>query len=229
MYFYDAWRVQPVLDAPESDLVLPPQPGLLEHGCYWPRPNSTPEVLSVSDRDPDKEEQEVQEGQSLSSLAVTDAAMAEEDANEAVSIHSSSSESPTVPSTEQPEDDDAHMADDASAGTSSAEEEGDCLSNRPALPDACSAQDEMLEAEDDAGSELPPQDEDPPSSSPTSHSSSPQSNEDRGPRLVLGERSPRSYGNHLLQHPGNHSAAFLNMSNHRPHWQTWPVGLLKIR
>ena len=171
VYFYDAWRVQPVLDAPESDLVLPPQPGLLEHGCYWPRPNSTPEVLSVSDRDPEKEEQEVQEGQSLSSLAVTDAAMAGEDANEAVSIRSSSSESPTIPSTEQPEDDDARMADDASAGTSSAEEEGDCLSNRPALPDACSAQDEMLEAEDDAGSELPPQDVDPPSSSPTSHSS----------------------------------------------------------
>ena len=97
--------------------------------------------------------------------------MAEEDANEAVSIHSSSSESPTIPSTEQPEDDDARMADDASASTSSAEEEGDCLSNRPALPDACPAQDEMLEAEDDAGSELPPQDVDPPSSSPTSHSS----------------------------------------------------------
>ena len=171
VYFYDAWRVQPVLDAPESDLVLPPKPGLLEHGCYWPRPNLTPEVLSVSDRDPEKEEQEVQEGQSLSSLAVTDAAMAEEDANEAVSIHSSSSESPTIPSTEQPEDDDAHMADEASASTSSAEEEGDCLSNRPALPNSCPAQDEMLEAEDDAGSELPPQDVDPPSSSPTSHSS----------------------------------------------------------
>ena len=171
VYFYDAWRVQPVLDAPESDLVLPPKPGLLEHGCYWPRPNLTPEVLSISDRDPEKEEQEVQEGQSPTSLAVTDAAMAEEDANEAVSIHSSSSESPTIPSTEQPEDDDARMADDASASTSSAEEEGDCLSNRPALPDACPAQDEMLEAEDDAGSELPPQDVDPPSSSPTSHSS----------------------------------------------------------
>ena len=171
VYFYDAWRVQPVLDAPDSDLVLPPKPGLLEHGCYWPRPNLTPEVLSVSDRDSEKEEQEVQEGQSLSSLAVTDAAMAEEDANEAVSIHSYSSESPTIPSTEQTEDDDEHMADDASASTSSAEEEGDCLSNRPAPPDACPAQDEILEAEDDAGSELPPQDVDPPSSSPTSHSS----------------------------------------------------------
>ena len=171
VYFYDAWRVQPVLDAPESDLVLPPQPGLLVHGCYWPRPSLTPDVLSVSDRDPEKEEHEVQEGQSLSSLAATDAAMADEDANEAVSVHSSSSESPTIPSTEQPEEDDAHMEDDDSANTSSAEEEGDCLSNRPALPDACPAQDEMLEAEDDARSELPPQDVDPPSSSPTSHSS----------------------------------------------------------
>ena len=171
VYFYDAWRVQPVLDAPESDLVLPPKPGLLEHGCYWPRPNLTPEVLSISDRDPDKEEQEVQEGESPTSLAVTDAAMAEEDANEAVSIHSSSSESPTIPSTEHPEEDDAHMADDASASTSSAEDEGDCLSNRPAFPDACPARDEMLEAEDDAGSVLPPQDVDPPSSSPTSQSS----------------------------------------------------------
>ena len=141
VYFCDAWRVQPVLDAPESDLVLPPQPGLLVHGC-WPRPSLTPDVLSVSDRDPEKEEHEVQEGQSLSSLAATDAAMADEDANEAVSVHSSSSESPTIPSTEQPEEDDAHMEDDDSANTSSAEEEGDCLSNRPALPDACPAQDE---------------------------------------------------------------------------------------
>ena len=62
------------------------------------------------------------------------------------------------------------MEDDDSANISSAEE-GDCLSNRPALPDVCPAQDEMLEAEDDARSDLPPQDVDLPSSSPTSHSS----------------------------------------------------------
>ena len=160
--------MEKILDAPGSELVLPPQPGLLAHGCYWPRPSLTPDVLSVSDRDPEKEEHEVQEGHSLSPLAATDAAVADEDANEAVSVHSSSSESPTIPSTEQPEEDDAHMEDDDSANTSSAEED-DCLSNRPALPDACPAQDEMLEAEDDARSELPPQDVDPPSSSPTSH------------------------------------------------------------
>ena len=58
---------------------------------------------------------------------------------------------------------------------------------------------------------------------------SPQSSEDRGLRLVPGELSPRSYENHLLQHPGNHSAAFLKMSNHRLHWQTSPVGMLTGR
>ena len=168
VYFCDAWRVQPVLDAPGSELVLPPQPGLLVHGCYWPQPSATPDVLSVSDRDTEKEEYEVQEGQPLSSPAVTDATMADEEANEAVSVHSSSSESPTVPSTEQPEEDDAHMEDDDSANTSSADED-DCLSNRPAPPEACPAQDEMLEAEDDARSMLPPQDVEPQSSSPTSH------------------------------------------------------------
>ena len=168
VYFYDAWRVQPVLDAPGSELVLPPQPGLLVHGCYWPQPSATPDVLSVSDRDTEKEEHEVQEGQPLSSPAATDATMADEEANEAVSVHSSSSESPTIPSTEQPEDDDAHMEDDDSANTSSADED-DCLSNRPAPPEACPAQDEMLEAEDEARSMLPPQDGEPPSSSPTSH------------------------------------------------------------
>ena len=84
--------------------------------------------------------------------------MADEEANEAVSVHSSSSESPTIPSTEQPEEDDARMKDDDSANTSSADED-DCLSNRPAPPEACPAQDEMLEAEDEARSALPPQDD----------------------------------------------------------------------
>ena len=39
--------------------------------------------------------------------------MADEEANEAVSVHSSSSGSPTIPSTEQPEEDDAHSATSA--------------------------------------------------------------------------------------------------------------------
>ena len=170
VYFYDAWRVQPVLDAPGSELVLPPQPGLLVQGCYWPQPSATPEVLSVSDRDTEKEEHDVQEGQPLSSPVATDATMADEEADEAVSVHSSSSESPTIPSTEQPEAEDEHMEDDDSANTSSADED-DCLSNRPTPPEAYPAHDEMLEAEDEARSMLLPQNGEPPSSSPTSHSS----------------------------------------------------------
>ena len=190
VYFYDAWRVQPVLDAPESDLILPPRPGLLVHGCYWPRQSLTPDVLSVSDRDPDKEEHEAQEGHSLSSLAETDAAMAEEATQEAVSVHSSPPESPTIPSTEQPEDDDAHMEDDDSVSSSSAEE-GDCLSNRPVLPDECPAQDDMLAADDNARSALPPQDVDPPSGSPTSHSSQSPIKRRPGSKANAGRAQPK--------------------------------------
>ena len=162
VYFCEAWRAQPILDAPDSDLILPLRPGLLVHGCCWPRQSLPPDVLSVFDRDPDNEEHEAQEGHlhSLSSPAETDA-MAEEATQEAVSVHSSPSESPTIPSTEQPEDDGAHMEDDDSASSSSAEA-GDCLSNRPVLPDACPVQDDMLAADDDARSALPPQDVGPP-------------------------------------------------------------------
>ena len=211
VYFYDAWRVQPVLDAPESDLVLPPKPGLLEHGCYWPRPNQTPEVLSISDRDPNKEEQAVQEGESPTSLAVTDANMAEEDANEAVSIHSSSSESPTIPSTEHPEEADEHMADDAGASTSSA-----LAIVRPFLMHLpsemkCWTQ-KMMQGACCLHRMWTPR-----VAAPHHNHLSPQSKEDQGPRPVPGELNPRSYENHLLHHPGSHSAAFLNMSNHRPH------------
>ena len=170
VYFYDAWRVQPVLDAPGSELVLPPRPGLLVQGCYWPQPSATPEVLSVSDRDTEKEEHDAQEGQPLSSPVATDATMADEEVDEAVSVHSSSSESPTIPSTEQPEAEDERMEDDDSANTSSADED-DCLSNHPAPPEAYPAHDEMVEAEDEARSTLPPQNGESPSSSPTSHSS----------------------------------------------------------
>ena len=170
MYFYDAWRAQPVLDAIDCDLILPSRPGLLVHGCYWPRPSLPPDVLSVSEQDPDNEEHEAQEGHLLSSPAETDAAMAEEATQDVVSVHSSPSESPTIPSTEQPEDDDAHMEDNDSASSSSTEA-GDCLSNRPVLPVACPAQEDMRAAGDDARSALAPQNVDHPSDSPRSHSS----------------------------------------------------------
>ena len=79
-------------------------------------------MSSLSDRDIEKEEYDVQEGQPLSFPAATDATMTDEEANEAISsVHSSSSESPTIPSTDQPEEDDAHMEDGDSATTFSAE------------------------------------------------------------------------------------------------------------
>ena len=96
-------------------------------------------------------------------------------------------------------------------------------------PEACPAQDEMLAGEDEARSMLPPQAWAPKVAAPHRTSPSPQSNEDRGPRRVQGGLSPRCCGNHLLQHPGNRLVASLNTSNHRLHWQTWPVGMLKGR
>ena len=190
VYFYDAWRAQPVLDAIDSDLILPPQSGLLVHGCYWPRQSLPPDVLSVSDRDLDDEEHDAQEGHLLTSPAETDAAMAEEATQEVVSVHSSPSESPTIPSTEQPEDDDAHMEDNDSVSSSSAEA-GDCLSNRPALPDACPAQDDMQAAGDNTRSALPPQNVDHPSDSPRSHSSESPIKRRPGPKAHTGRAQPK--------------------------------------
>ena len=208
VYFYDAWRVQPVLDAPGSELVLLPQPGLLVHGCYWPQPSATPDVLSVSDRETEKEEYDVQAGQPLSSPAATDATMADEEANEAVSVHSSSSESPTIPSAEPP----LQMRTIASAIV------------RPLLK-CVQHKTKCWQQKMRQGVRYPRR-----AWTPKVRTSlSLQSNEDRGLRLVQGELSPRSYGNHLLQHPSNRSVASLNTNNHRLHWQTWPVGMLKGR
>ena len=106
--------------------------------------------------------------------------MADEEVSEAVSLHSFSSESPAMPSAVRD-----------SAATSSADE-GDCLSNHPAFPETRPAQDELLAAEDEASSALPPQGIDPQGNSPTSHFLSLQSNENRGPMPVQEELSPKS-------------------------------------
>ena len=100
------------------------------------------------------------------------------------------SESPTIPSTEQPEGDDAHMEDNDSASSSSTEA-GDCLSNRPVLPVACPAQDDMLAAGDDARSALPPQNVDHPSDSHRSHSSESPIKRRPGPKAHTGRAQPK--------------------------------------
>ena len=190
VYFYDAWRAQPVLDAIGSDLILPSRPGLLVQGCYWPRQSLPPEVLSVSDRDTDNEEHETQEGQMQSSPTETDAAMAEEATQDVVLVHSSPSESPTIPSTEQPEEDDAQIEDNDSASSSSTEA-GDCLSNRPVPSVACPAQENMRAEGDDARSALPLQNVDHPSDSPRSHSSESPIKRRPGPKAHTGRAQPK--------------------------------------
>ena len=76
VYFCDAWRTQPVLGAPESDLVLPPHPGLLTQGCYWPPRNAEEEILSVSDIAAETDDQACQ---TPSSPEAADAVMTDEE------------------------------------------------------------------------------------------------------------------------------------------------------
>ena len=109
------------------------------------------------------------------------------------------------------------MEEDDSANISS-EDEGDCLSNRPALPGACPAQDEMLEADEDARSELPPQDVDPSSSSPTSHSSESPIKRRPGSKANAGRAQPKKSRKSLASTSRQPLGSFLNMSNHRLRW-----------
>lgn len=117
-----------MLDAPGSELALPPTPGLLVQGCYWPSTNTLGETLSISDTETETADPQCQHS---ASPEVADAAMEEEDASELVSVHSSPSAPSTLPSSVNPEEVDPQMEDETSDATSS-EEEGDCLSNCPA-------------------------------------------------------------------------------------------------
>ena len=134
IYFYDAWRTQPVLGAPESDLVLPPHPGLLTQGCYWPPRNTEEEILSVSDVAVETDDQACQ---TPPSPEAADAVMTEEEANDTVSVLSSSTVPSTLPSTVHPEEADSPMRD-KEGEANPVEEAGDCLSNRPASSSATS-------------------------------------------------------------------------------------------
>ena len=127
-----------------------------------------------------------------------------------------------MPSAVQPEEDDARMEDSDSATTSSADE-GDCLSEtRP-------AQDEMLAAEDEVSSTLPPQGVDPQGDSPTSHSSESPIKRRPGSKASAGRAQSKKLRQSLAPASKQRLVASLNTNNHRPHWQTSRVGLLKGR
>ena len=191
VYFYDAWRAQPVLNAPGSGLVLPPQPGLLVHGCFWPQPSAPEDVLSVSDVATEAGDQSCQ---TPTSPETADAIMADEEASNIVSVLSSPSEPSTLPSAVLPEEADSPMEDKDGDATSS-DEAGDCLSNRPASSNTRPANEEMLEENGEENSALPPQGVDPQDESPPRRiPRSSQLNEDQGQRQVLGGLNPKSSG-----------------------------------
>ena len=96
--------------------------------------------------------------------------MADEEASETVSVHSSPSEPSTLPSAVLQEEKDSPMEDKEDDATSS-EEEGDCLSNHPASSNTRPANEEMLEEDGEESSALPPQGVDPQEESSPSHSS----------------------------------------------------------
>ena len=122
--------------------------------------------------------------------AETDDAMAEEATQDVVLVHSSPSESPTIPSTEKPEDDDAHMEDTDSASSSSTEA-GDCLSNRPVSPVPRPEQVDRRAAGDDARRVIPPQNVNHPSDSPGSHFSESPIKRRPGPKARTGRAQPK--------------------------------------
>ena len=95
MYFYDAWRPEPVLGAPGSDLVLPPEAGLSVHGCYWPQQRDADNILSVSEVETVDAENP---HHPPNSLETTDATMAAGEVDSIVSVPSSTPDPSTLPS-----------------------------------------------------------------------------------------------------------------------------------
>ena len=182
IYFYDAWRTQPVLGAPESDLALPPHPGLLTHGCYWPPRNAEEEVLSISDI---AAETDGQACQTPTSPEAADAVMTDEEADDIVSVLSSSTVPSTLPSTVHQEEADSPMGDKEVEANPS-EEVGDCLSNRPASSSSRPVNNEMLEENGEDGRAISPQGGDPQDDSSPSHSSESPIKRRPGPKASAG-------------------------------------------
>ena len=150
VYFYDAWRPEPVLDVPGSELVLPPQAGLLVQGCYWPQPEANDAVLSVSDAETEMADNPLQ---SPASPATTDATMA-------VSILSPPPGPSTLPRRCRLAGTPPCMGAGDGDATSSGGE-GDCLSNCPSSSNIRLENPAMAAGEGEVSSALPPQGVDP--------------------------------------------------------------------
>ena len=170
VYFYDAWRPEPILDVPGSELVLPPESGLLVQGCYWPQPRAVDDILSVSDADTEDAENP---GQSPAAPTTTDATMEAGEANSLVSVPSSPTGPSTLPSSSFQAGPDSPMGEGDDDATSPGEE-SDCLSNCPSSSHIRQENDAMTDEGGEESSALPPQGVDPSTDgSPSNLSESP--------------------------------------------------------
>ena len=112
---------------PKSEIVLPPKPGLLVHGCYWPCQQTTAEIFAVSDAE--REEADHSPAPEPSPDAI-DVAMASGETSEIVSISSALSENTTLPSSLSGENTDSSMGREVDVADN--EVEGESLSDCPA-------------------------------------------------------------------------------------------------
>ena len=111
IYFYDAWRQEPLLNAPGSDLVLPPEEGLLIQGCYWPKQTEGSPIQIESDANTEDAEGQAT---SLQSPGATDAAMETSETDTAISV-SSEEDAHAVPGT--PSEEECSQMDDCEGVT----------------------------------------------------------------------------------------------------------------
>ena len=214
VYFHDAWRAQPVLNAPGSE-VFPPQPGLLVHGCFWPQPSAPKDVLSVSNVATEADDQSYQTPTSPETAA--DAIMADEKASNIVSVLSSPSEPFTLPSAVLQEEADSPMEDKDGDATSS-DEEGDLAIAQPS-PTHDQQTKKMLDENGEESSALPPHGVDPQDQSFPSHFSESPIKRRPGTKASAGRAQSKKLRQSVGQAP-SHLAAFLNMGNSRSRLRT---------
>ena len=169
----------------------------MTQGCYWPPRNTEEEILSVSDVAVETDDQ------APTSPEAADAVMTEEEANDIVSVLSSSTVPSTLPSTVHPEEADSPMGDkegEANPG----EEAGDCLSNRPASSCARPADTETQEGNGEGCRAIPPQGVDLQEDSPPSQSSESPIKRRPGQKQAQAGVIPRSFGNQQTRLPRGH-------------------------
>ena len=139
------------MDAPGSDLALPPEAGLLIQGCYWPSQQTGAQILAVSDAETEVADHPTA---SLPSPEATDVTMAQGEASDIVSVSSSAPDQTTLPSSPSRAGSDSPMDEDEDAIAH--EVEGESLSNRPSSSQVRKAADSLASEGEEECTALPP-------------------------------------------------------------------------